>query len=123
MSATPTPSDASELLGRTDVNDLEEILAITNTDVDEAIHAVRDNADAIFTWDYEKGARPALNKLYEKAKTAQWNGETDLDWSIDVDPEKWFVGASDPRFGPQGYLATLPNSPLKNWSDKEWGQL
>ena len=29
----------------------------------------RDNADAIFTWDYEKGARPALNKLYEKAKT------------------------------------------------------
>ena len=53
----------------------------------EAIHTVKDNADAIFTWDYEKGARPALNKLYEKAKTSQWNGETDLDWSIDVDPE------------------------------------
>jgi hypothetical protein len=113
----------SEILGRTDVNDLEEILAITNTDVNEAIHAVRDNADAIFTWDYEKGARPALNKLYEKAKTAQWNGETDLDWSIEVDPEKWFVGASDPRFGPDGYLAQLPGSPLKNWGDKEWGQL
>ena len=30
---------------------------------------MKDNADAIFTWDYEKGARPALNKLYEKAKT------------------------------------------------------
>ena len=75
-----------DILGRADVNDLEAILAISNTDVDEAIHAVKDNADAIFTWDYEKGARPALNKLYEKAKTAQWNGETDLDWSIEVDP-------------------------------------
>ena len=30
--------------------------------------ALQANADAIFTWDYEKGARPALNKLYEKAK-------------------------------------------------------
>ena len=41
---------------------------------------MKDNAEAIFTWDYEKGARPALNKLYEKAKDAQWNGETDLPW-------------------------------------------
>src|SRR6478609_504783 len=77
-----------DILGRADVNDLEAIMAISNTDVDEAIHAVEDNADAIFTWDYEKGARPALNKLYEKAKTAQWNGETDLDWSTPVDPAK-----------------------------------
>jgi hypothetical protein len=120
----PTPAEAAALLGRTDVNDLEEILAITNTDVNEAIHAVKDNADAIFTWDYEKGSRPALNKLYEKAKNAQWNGETDLDWSIDVDPEKWFSGAAtDPRFGPQGYLATRPGSPVANWSDEEWGHL
>ena len=62
-----------------------------DTDIDEVEHIVKDNADAIFTWDYEKGARPALNKLYEKAKTAQWNGETDIDWSIDVDPEKGLV--------------------------------
>ena len=59
--------------------------------VDETIHAVKDNAEAIFTWDYEKGARPALNKLYEKAKHSQWNGETDLDWSIDVDQEQLAV--------------------------------
>ena len=45
------------------------------------------NFDAIFTWDYER-SRPALGKLYEKAKTSQWNASTDLDWSIDVDPEK-----------------------------------
>src|SRR5918997_6726356 len=70
-----------------DVNDLERILAVTNTDRDEVIHTVGDNADALFTWDYEKGARPALNKLYEKAKTSQWNGETDLPWEIEVDQE------------------------------------
>jgi hypothetical protein len=78
----------AEIIGRDDVNDLEAILAVTNTDVDSAIHTVADNADAIFTWDYEKGERPALNKLYEKAKHAQWNGETDLPWETEVDLEK-----------------------------------
>src|SRR3546814_1580968 len=81
-------STNEELIGRADVNDLEAILGITNTDVDAAIHAVKDNAEAIFTWDYEKGARPALNRLYEKAKHSQWNGETDLPWDTDVDQEK-----------------------------------
>jgi len=42
-----------ELIGREDINDLEAILGITNTDVDATIHAVKDNAEAIFTWDYE----------------------------------------------------------------------
>ena len=78
----------AEIIGRDDINDLEAILSVSNTDVDEAIHTVEDNADAIFTWDYEKGERPALNKLYEKAKHAQWNGETDLPWETDVDLEK-----------------------------------
>ncbi len=70
------------------LQEIDDILAIATEDTDEAIHTVEDNADAIFTWDYEKGARPRLNKLYEKAKRSQWNGETDLDWSIDVDQEK-----------------------------------
>src|SRR6476661_7501753 len=80
-------STNEQLIGRGEVDDLEAILSVVNTDVDEAIHAVKDNAEAIFTWDYEKGARPALNKLYEKAKTSQWNGETDLPWETEVDQE------------------------------------
>ena len=36
------------------------------------LHIVKDNADAIFTWDYSL-ARPQLRKLYEKAKVGQWN--------------------------------------------------
>ena len=27
-------------------------------------------------------------RLYEKGKTLQWNAPTDIDWSIDVDPER-----------------------------------
>jgi hypothetical protein len=113
-----------ELLGRADVNDLEAILAITAEDRDATIHAVADNADAIFTWDYEKGARPALNKLYEKAKHSQWNGETDLPWDTDVDIEKVVANAprdkdSDPVF----VAAQQPGQPLASWTQKEWDQL
>jgi hypothetical protein len=78
----------AEIIGRDEIDDLEAILSVTNTDVDEVVHTVQDNADAIFTWDYEKGARPGLNKLYEKAKGAQWNAQTDLPWETEVDLEK-----------------------------------
>jgi hypothetical protein len=60
-----------DLIGRSALDDLEAILSVSNTDVDEVVHTVADNADAIVTWDYEKGARPALNRLYEKAKGSQ----------------------------------------------------
>ena len=113
-----------EITGRADINDLEAILSVSNTDVNELIHAVSDNADAIFTWDYEKGARPALNKLYEKAKGAQWNGETDLDWSIEVDPAKVISGLQGSNSaGPFQALAEMPNSPFATFGDKEWEQL
>ncbi len=102
MSTTGTSttgmSSTEAILGRTDVNDLDAILDLPNPYAHEVLHAVKDNADAIFTWDYEKGARPALNKLYEKAKDAQWNGETDLDWSIEVDQERQAAqGVSDAK--------------------------
>jgi hypothetical protein len=105
-----------ELIGRDDVNDLEAILAVTNTDVDEAIHTVQDNADAIFTWDYEKGARPALNKLYEKAKHSQWNGETDLPWDTEVDLAK---NAELQRLQFQEMQMDLTGTPFEHFGDKE----
>jgi hypothetical protein len=112
-----------EILGRDDANDLEAILAITNDDVDSVLHVVADNADAIFTWDYEKGARPALNKLYEKAKTSQWNGEKDLPWDTDVDVEKVAANAPmDPDTDPVLVAARAPGGPLHNWGEKEWNQ-
>ncbi len=109
------------LIGRDDVDDIEAILSVVNRDVDSLVHAVKDNADAIFTWDYEKGQRPALNKLYEKAKTSQWNGETDLDWSIDVDPLE-LVQAQRAAF-PEVQRPDLTGTPYEKWTDKEFDQM
>ena len=113
-----------QLIGRADVHDLEAILEITNTERDAVISAVADNADAIFTWDYEKGRRPALNKLYEKAKHSQWNGETDLDWSIEVDPLE-LVEMQRHSFGqtPETRAAQIAGTPFEKWGDKEFDQL
>src|SRR6476661_5348912 len=110
-------STNEQLIGRGEVDDLEAILSVVNTDVDEAIHAVKDNAEAIFTWDYEKGARPALNKLYEKAKTSQWNGETDLDWSQDVDQEK--LALMGMQQGEEPAL-DLSGTCFETWEEKDW---
>jgi hypothetical protein len=111
-----------DLIGRADVNDLEAILSVANTDINETIHAVKDNAEAIFTWDYEKGARPALNKLYEKAKSSQWNGETDLDWSIEVDQEQVVMANAAASNGlTQG--VDLTGTGFETWSEEEWIQL
>jgi hypothetical protein len=108
-----------ELIGRADVNDLEAILAITNTDVDATISAVADNADAIFTWDYEKGARPKLTRLYEKAKTSMWNGETDLPWDTEVDQEKVALANAGGVLGPDSTV-DLTDTPFAKWGEKEW---
>src|SRR3954454_4616334 len=103
-------------------DDIEAILAVTNRDMGAMIHTVADEADALFTWDYEKGARPGLCKLYEKAKTSQWNGSTDLDWSIDVDPERVCaeMHGSDYRTSFLRRLADQPGSPVASWREKEW---
>jgi hypothetical protein len=115
-----------DLIGRADVNDLEAILAVSNTDVDEAIHAVTDNAEAIFTWDYEKGSRPALNRLYEKAKHSQWNGETDLPWDTEVDQEAVVVANANANLGGLAGGMTpemIADSPFAKWGEKEWIQV
>jgi len=110
----------ADIIGRAEINDLEAILSVSNTDVHEAIHAVQDNADAIFTWDYEKGARPALNKLYEKAKRAQWNGETDLPWDTDVDLEK---NAALQRLQFAGMQADVAGTPLEHFTEDDFIKL
>jgi hypothetical protein len=117
-------STNDEMIGRQGVDDLEAILSIANTDVDEAIHAVADNADAIFTWDYAKGARPALNKLYEKAKHSQWNGETDLPWDTEVDVEQLASQIGDnPVVQRFRESAKAPGSPFAAFGEREWNDL
>ncbi len=112
-----------EIIGRADLDDPEAILSVTTLDEEATVYAVKDHADAIFTWDYHKGARPALNKLYEKAKTSQWNGETDLPWDTDVDVER-SVRAQNAAVNP-GATDLLPpfdvsGTALASWGDEEF---
>src|SRR5919199_4940763 len=110
-----------DLIGRAEINDLEAILSVANTDVDEAVHAVRSNFDTIFTWDYDKGHRPKLNKLYEKAKGAMWNGETDLPWETEVDQEAVVVANAAASGGLHAGME-LAGPPVEKRSEKVWGQ-
>ncbi|HTZ08495.1 MAG TPA: ferritin-like domain-containing protein [Acidimicrobiales bacterium] len=111
--------DTADIIGRDDVNDLEAILSVVNTDADEAVHAVESVYDTIFTWDYEKGQRPKLDKLYEKAKRAQWNGQTDLPWETEVDQEKLVVANAVANGGFTDGI-DVSGTALAHWGDAEW---
>jgi hypothetical protein len=113
-------SSNEELIGRTDINDLEAILSITNTEVDAVAHEVKANYDTIFTWDYAKGARPKLNRLYEKAKTSMWNGETDLPWDTPVDQEQVVVANALGMSGSLTGGVDVSGTPFAKWSDQDW---
>jgi hypothetical protein len=112
-----------EMIGREDINDLEAILSISNNDVDEILHTVKSESDALFSWDYER-SRPALVKLYEKAKTSQWNVTTDLDWSIPVD-QAAVVMANAAANIPNGFgeSVDLTGTPFESWTEDQWIQM
>jgi hypothetical protein len=103
---------------------VDAIMSMT-THAGSADHSlVASSFDSLFTWDYEKGKRPALNKLYEKAKSSQWDGEKDLDWSIDVDVEKVATQLAATQPGDTWIRQRAEEEGLfKGWGDKEWLQL
>ena len=60
---------------------------------------LRAEQEIAYDWDYS-ARRAELRTLYEKSKDLNWNARTDLDWSIDVDPEREIVADSfNPIFG------------------------
>jgi hypothetical protein len=83
---------------------------------------VHSNYDTVFTWDYEKGKRPKLDKLYEKAKKAQWNAQTDLPWETEVDQEKLVVANAVANGGFTHDQMDTAGTSLEHWGDKEWIQ-
>jgi hypothetical protein len=105
-----------DLIGRDGIDDLDSILAVTNTAVDEVEHVVRADGDATFTWDYSR-SRPALVKLYEKAKTSQWNAN-DLPWETEVDQEQ--VARNNMNQNGIGEQMDLAGTPFEHWHSAEW---
>jgi hypothetical protein len=111
-----------ELLGRENVDDIEGILAVSNTDVNEIEHIINAESDTLFTWDYER-SRPALAKLYEKAKTSQWNVTTDLDWSIEVDQEAVVIANEANMVRPFGEGMDVSGTVFETWGEDDWIRL
>jgi hypothetical protein len=111
------PRSNQDLIGRAGIDDVDAILAITNTDVDEVVHAVQSSADAVFTWDYDR-TRAALSKLYEKAKTSQWNAN-DLPWDTPVNQVD-VVQAN--RLQNEAIFRgfDLTGTPVESWGEDEW---
>ena len=69
--------------------------------------------DISFNWGYEK-TREDLRELYRKSKLAQWDGETRLDWSIDVDIEKAQIPEfMHPLYGSEIYAKLDPKKHLE----------
>ena len=88
-------------------------------DMEAAVQVIHDNADRLFLWDYERD-RGQLVTLYNKAMGSQWNSVTDLDWSIDVDPERLVAEQDSPLLAVARVAGTLPGSPLATWTEKEY---
>ena len=91
-------------------------------DMEAAVQVIHDNADRLFLWDYERD-RGQLVTLYNKAMGSQWNSVTDLDWSIDVDPERLVAEQDSPLLAVARVAGTLPGSPMAKWTEKEYSQL
>jgi hypothetical protein len=84
------------------------------------VHEVLAASRSCFTWDYER-SRPALAKLYERAKNSQWNVSTDIDWGIDVDP--WRI-ARDPTNPMRALLEEHRHEPpFDKLSREQWYDL
>ena len=86
-------------------------------EMSETITYVTDNARRAFTWEYGRDRHPLVT-LYNKAMASQWNSVTDLDWSIDVDPEA-LVDRDTPMMALTRAAREEPGSPIASWGDRE----
>ena len=78
MTVAPTPTTCS--------SDPAVALAATTDRRDRELETILTSFDSQYVWNYGC-VKEGLRDLYEKAKREQWNGTTQLDWAIAVDPE------------------------------------
>jgi hypothetical protein len=83
--------------------------------VDQTKWEVPSGSTTIFNWEYDD-SRDRLLTLYEKGKEKQWNAQTRLDWSIDVDP-------TAEANGPDYYIPIYGSDMWNAMNEKEHGEL
>jgi hypothetical protein len=98
-----------------------EARPITAHDWSDDVRVVRDQAERLFSWRYDR-ERSQLVTLYNKAAASQWNSVTDLDWAIEVDPER-VIADEVPALRLARVAATLPGSPMAGFGEREFTEL
>jgi 1,2-phenylacetyl-CoA epoxidase catalytic subunit len=68
-----------------------------------------------FNWEYDE-TRDRLLALYEKGKEKQWNAQTRLDWSVEVDP-------TSPANGPDYYIPIYGSDTWNRLTEDERAQV
>jgi len=86
----------------------------TSQQTDDELESILVSFDTNYAWNYGS-VKEGLRDLYEKSKANQWNGTTQLDWSIDVDVEKPII---PPAFNPLNEYG-----PYQKLTDKEKSHL
>jgi 1,2-phenylacetyl-CoA epoxidase catalytic subunit len=83
--------------------------------VEQTQWEVPSGSTTVFNWEYDE-TRDRLLTLYEKGKEKQWNAQTRLDWSIDVDPESG-------QHTPDQYVPIYGSEMWDRLSEKERAEL
>jgi len=78
--------------------------------LDQELETILTSFDSCYAWNYGS-VKEGLRDLYEKAKREQWNGTTQLDWDIHVEPESEII--------PQVVNPLAEYGPYKKLSEKE----
>jgi 1,2-phenylacetyl-CoA epoxidase catalytic subunit len=68
----------------------------------------------VFNWEYDE-TRDRLLTLYEKGKEKQWNAQTRLDWSVEVDP-------TSNVNGPDYYIPIFGSDIWEKMTEEEKGE-
>ena len=79
--------------------------------VDQTQWEIGGEDSTVFNWEYDE-TRDRLLNLYEKGKEKQWNTNTRLDWSIEVDP-------GSPDNGPDYYIPIFGSDIWEKMNEKE----
>ena len=125
--ASPTNSASTqsneEIIGRADVNDLEAILAVANTDVDEVIHDGAGQRRRHLHVGLREGRPPGARQALREGQDVEWNGETDLPWDTEVDQEAVVIANAEAMHGGAMIDVDVTGTPFEKWGDEEWLEL
>ena len=113
-------SSNAEIIGREDTRRPEAILSVVGTEESDGRHVVHSEYDSIFTWDYEKGARPEAQQALREGQERPVERRDRPPLGHRRRPgEAGHRGGRRPRAGTPS-ASTSPARPLEKWGEKEW---